>query len=277
MRHIHMMVFVHSSEPAGLPGDLGQPYRAVPGMGLPFGPASPVGMDWACCCEALPCGAGALCMQSVCGESRYLAVLPDKKEIHCSHLDFSWKWSFGGFYTTKKNCCPQPRIGILALLALLPGFSQAAHFSIAWHCQACPCWWPPAFPSLLGELEASLSAVGLMGVSRGTSPLLRDNVSLNQLMKDNWKENKSSWYFGIRSFLNLLAWSNSSTWWKTVSCMKSRACFLFSPSRIHIWHIKWGRAFLIKSKGEAESMWWHLFPHTYNSFLSSHVLLDAKS
>lgn len=152
MRHIHMMVFVHSSEPAGLPGDLGQPYRAVPGMGLPFGPASPVGMDWACCCEALPCGAGALCMQSVCGESRYLAVLPDTKEIHCSHLDFSWKWSFGGFYTTKKNCCPQPRIGILALLALLPGFSQAAHFSIAWHCpQACPCWWPPAFPSLLGE------------------------------------------------------------------------------------------------------------------------------
>lgn len=124
---------------------------------------------------------------------------------------------------------------------------------------------------------ASLSAVGLMGVSGGTSPLLRDNVSLNQLMKDNWKENKSSWYFGIRSFLNLLAWSNSSTWWKTVSCMKSHACFLFSPSRIHIWHIKWGRAFLIKSKGEAESMWWHLFPHTYNSFLSSHVLLDAKS
>lgn len=171
MRHIHMMVFVHSSEPAGLPGDLGQPYRAVPGMGLPFGPASPVGMDWACCCEALPCGAGALCMQSVCGESRYLAVLPDTKEIHCSHLDFSWKWSFGGFYTTKKNCCPQPRIGILALLALLPGFSQAAHFSIAWHCQACPCWWPPAFPSLLGELEASLSACGADGCEwRDISP-----------------------------------------------------------------------------------------------------------
>lgn len=38
-----MMVFVHSSEPAGLPGDLGQPYRAVPGMGLPFGASQPCG------------------------------------------------------------------------------------------------------------------------------------------------------------------------------------------------------------------------------------------
>lgn len=106
MRHIHMMVFVHSSEPAGLPGDLGQPYRAVPGMGLPFGPASPVGMDWACCCEALPCGAGALCMQSVCGESRYLAVLPDTKEIHCSTLRFLTEIKFWWVLYNKKELLP---------------------------------------------------------------------------------------------------------------------------------------------------------------------------
>lgn len=71
--------------------------------------------------------------------------------------------------------------------------------------QACPCWWPPAFPSLLGELETSLSACGADGCEwREGVPHLPwcGTRSLNQLMKDNCKENKHSWYFGIRNFLN---------------------------------------------------------------------------
>lgn len=130
-------------------------------------------------------------------------------------LDFSWKQSFGGFYTKKQELLPaaNSRSTCPSCLAsmLLRGctFQECVALGGRRYCPqalsllvVASLSFPPRWA---GNLSVSVWGWRLW-VDRGcpTAPLPGDNVSLNQLMKDNWKENKSSWYFGIRSFLNFL-------------------------------------------------------------------------
>lgn len=81
--------------------------------GCLLGPASPVSVGWACCCKTLPCGAGGLCMQGVCGKCRDLAVLTDTKEMYlnCLTLGFLMEIKFWWVLYNKQELLPTAKSG----------------------------------------------------------------------------------------------------------------------------------------------------------------------
>lgn len=154
-------------------------------------------------------------MLGVCAKCRDLPILTDTKEMNCWTLGFLMETKFWWVLYKKQELLPaaNSRSTCPSCLAsmLLRGcmFQECVALGGRRYCPqalsllvVASLSFPPRWA---GNLSVSVWGWRLW-VDRGcpTAPLLGDNVSLNQLMKDNWKKNKSSWYFGIRSFLNFL-------------------------------------------------------------------------
>lgn len=133
MRHIHLIVFCTQFRACWTARALGS---ALAGQclawGCLLGPASHAGVGWACCCRALPCGAGGLCMLGVCGKSRDLTILTDTKEMNCLTLGFLMETKFWWVLYNKQELLPAANSGSTCP-ALLPGFSEAVRFRSVWH------------------------------------------------------------------------------------------------------------------------------------------------